>query len=48
MSNKIFKEGMNPLEKAISCFTFVFDSIYCVLLEYSKIVLLVFFVVVSA
>ena len=48
MSNKIFKEGMNPLEKAISCFTFVFDSIYRVLLEYSKIVLLVIVVVVSA
>ena len=48
MSNKIFKEGMNPLEKTISCFTFVFDSIYRVLLEYSKIVLLVIVVVVSA
>jgi TRAP-type C4-dicarboxylate transport system permease small subunit len=48
MSNKIFKEGMNPLEKAVSLVTFVFDSVYRLLLEYSKLVLLVIVVIVSA
>ena len=48
MSNKIFKEGMNPLEIIVSLVTFMFDSVYRLLLEYSKLVLLVIVFIVSA
>ena len=39
---------MNPLEKIVSLVTFVFDSVYRLLLEYSKLVLLVIVFIVSA
>lgn len=48
IKDEIFKPEMKLWEKIISAITFVFDSIYRVLLEFSKLVLLVIVVVISA
>ena len=48
MSNLIFQENMNILEKIFSCITFVFDVVYRILLTYAKVVLLVIIAIVSA
>ncbi|MBQ0051187.1 MAG: TRAP transporter small permease [Treponema sp.] len=45
---EICKPGYKAWEKAISAVTFVFDCIYRVLLEFSKIVLLFIVIIVSA
>lgn len=46
--SEICKPGYTPLEKAISAFTFFFDCIYRILLEFSKVVLLFIVLIVSA
>lgn len=48
MSNRLYKDDMNIFEKILSCITFFLDALYRVLIEYSKIVLLVIIVIVSA
>lgn len=48
MKYKIYSKDANPLEKVICSITFVLDWVYRVLLEYSKLVLLVIVVIVSA
>jgi TRAP-type transport system small permease protein len=48
MTNRIYKEELSPLEKIITKITFVMDVVYRILLEYSKIVLLVIVAIVSA
>ena len=45
--SEICRDGMKGWEKAVSAVTFVFDCIYRLLLEFSKLVLLVIVVVVS-
>ena len=45
--SEICRDGMKSWEKAVSAVTFVFDCIYRLLLEFSKLVLLVIVVVVS-
>lgn len=44
---EICKPGYNAVEKVISAITFVFDCIYRVLLEFSKLVILVIVIIVS-
>ncbi|MBQ9282861.1 MAG: TRAP transporter small permease [Treponema sp.] len=44
---EICKPGFNTFQKIISAFTFVFDCIYRVLLEFSKLVILVIVIIVS-
>ncbi|WP_407425158.1 TRAP transporter small permease [Treponema sp.] len=44
---EICKPGFNAVEKVISAFTFVFDCIYRILLEFSKLVILVIVIIVS-
>lgn len=44
---EINKPGFNALEKVISAITFVFDCIYRVLLEFSKLVILLIVIIVS-
>lgn len=44
---EICKPGYNTAEKVISAVTFVFDCIYRVLLEFSKLVILVIVIIVS-
>lgn len=48
MKNEIFQPGMNALEKVLSTITFIFDCVYRVLLEISKVVLLLIVLIVSA
>ncbi|WP_261793789.1 TRAP transporter small permease [Treponema pectinovorum] len=48
IKDEIFKPEMKLWEKIVSVITFVFDSIYRVLVEFAKLVLLVIVVVVSA
>jgi len=48
MSHRIYKDDMKPFEKGICYVTFFFDVVYRILLEYSKIVLLVIVAIVSA
>lgn len=43
----ICKPGFNPAQTAVSAVTFVFDCIYRVLLEFSKLVILVIVTIVS-
>ena len=44
---EICKPGYNAAEKVVSAVTFVFDCIYRVLLEFSKLVILVIVIIVS-
>ena len=44
---EICKPGFNPAQTAVSAVTFVFDCIYRVLLEFSKLVILVVVTIVS-
>ena len=44
---EICKPGYKAWEKAVSAFTFVFDCIYRILLEFSKLVILVIVIIVS-
>jgi TRAP-type C4-dicarboxylate transport system permease small subunit len=44
---EICKPGYKGWEKAVSAFTFVFDCIYRLLLEFSKLVILVIVIIVS-
>lgn len=48
IKNEICKPGMKWWEKVISALTLLFDSLYRVLLEYSKAVLLVIVLITSA
>ena len=48
IKDEIFKPGMKTWEKIVSAITFCFDCVYRVLLEFSKLVLLVIVVVISA
>src|SRR5574344_1952077 len=48
MSHRLYKDDMNFFEKVLSCITFFLDALYRVLVEYSKIVLLVIIAIVSA
>lgn len=45
--SEICKPEYKPVEKAVSAVTFVFDCIYRVLLEFSKLVILVIVIIVS-